>query len=78
MFPWHSIAIPRLTTLKADFSLRHGYFARCATKLDNLSHCGRITVAWIKAEPCRPSPLLLSSTSILCSRRSQESSLLEW
>jgi hypothetical protein len=56
MLPWHSIAIPQLTTLKADFSLSRGYFARCATKLDNLSHCGRITVAWIKAEPRCPFP----------------------
>jgi hypothetical protein len=56
MFPWHSIEIPQLTTVTANFSLRRGYFAHCATKFFNLSHCGRITVAWIKAEPPRPFP----------------------
>jgi hypothetical protein len=56
VFLWHSIAIPQLTILKADFLLCRSYFTRCATKLDNLSHCGHITVAWIKAKPCHPFP----------------------
>jgi hypothetical protein len=56
----------QLTTITGNFSLCRGHLSYCAkiaTKLFNLSHCGRIPVVWIKAEPQSPFP----ATAFICS-----------